>query len=139
MKIKPTMMLLAMLAGWINRQQQEAINYLLEENRILKELLTLSLVGTILGLGVGVLLSRLALGSTGFFQFDTSLLLNEPVLVTIESLLISIIVGILLPILCYFGYNLFFSTKNLTLNPAYSFFFLASIFLPRNNFSTIEA
>ena len=31
------MMLLAMLAGWINRQQQEAINYLLEENRILKE------------------------------------------------------------------------------------------------------
>jgi len=26
-----------MLAGWINRQQQEAINYLLEENRILKD------------------------------------------------------------------------------------------------------
>ena len=30
-------MLLMMVAGWINRQQQEAINYLLEENRILEE------------------------------------------------------------------------------------------------------
>ena len=30
-------MLLMMLAGWINRQQQEAINYLLEENRILND------------------------------------------------------------------------------------------------------
>ena len=37
MKTKPYTMLLMMLAGWINRQQQEAINYLLEENRILKE------------------------------------------------------------------------------------------------------
>jgi hypothetical protein len=37
MTIKPTMMLLAMLAGWINRQQQEAMEYLKEENSILKE------------------------------------------------------------------------------------------------------
>ena len=37
MKIKPNIILLSMLAGWINRQQQEAINYLLEENRILKD------------------------------------------------------------------------------------------------------
>ena len=36
MTIKPTMMLLAMLAGWLNRQQQEAINFLMEENKILK-------------------------------------------------------------------------------------------------------
>ena len=37
MKIKPTTILLTMLAGWINRQQQDVINYLLEENQILKE------------------------------------------------------------------------------------------------------
>ncbi len=37
MKTKPYTMLLMMVAGWINRQQEEAINYLLEENRILKE------------------------------------------------------------------------------------------------------
>ncbi len=37
MKIKRYQMLLMMLAGWINRRQQEAIHYLIEENRILKE------------------------------------------------------------------------------------------------------
>ena len=36
MKTKPYTMLLMMLAGWINRQQQDAINYLMEENKILK-------------------------------------------------------------------------------------------------------
>jgi len=36
MKTKPWMMLLAMLAGWINQKQQEAIAYLKEENNILK-------------------------------------------------------------------------------------------------------
>jgi putative transposase len=36
MGIKPYTMLLMMLAGWVNRQQQEAINFLMEENRILK-------------------------------------------------------------------------------------------------------
>lgn len=33
---KPHTILLIMLAGWINRHQQDAINYLLEENKILK-------------------------------------------------------------------------------------------------------
>ena len=37
MKTKPYTMLLMMLAGWINRQQQEAIEYLKEENKILKQ------------------------------------------------------------------------------------------------------
>ena len=37
MKTKPMTMLLAMLAGWINRQQQEVIEYLKAENGILKE------------------------------------------------------------------------------------------------------
>ena len=37
MKTKPMTVLLAMLAGWINRQQQEVIEYLKAENSILKE------------------------------------------------------------------------------------------------------
>lgn len=37
MATKPMTMLLMMLAGWINRQQQEAIEYLKAENAILKE------------------------------------------------------------------------------------------------------
>ncbi|MHA1929605.1 MAG: ABC transporter permease [Candidatus Thorarchaeota archaeon] len=81
------------------------------ENIILKELFKLSIVGTILGVGVGILLSRIALGSVGFFQFDINLILNEPMLITMESLLISVFVGIFLPLLCYIGYNFFFSTK----------------------------
>lgn len=37
MKIKPKAIILAMLAGWINRHQTEVIEYLLEENKILRE------------------------------------------------------------------------------------------------------
>ena len=34
MKTKPMVMLLTMLAGWMNRQQQEIIEYLIAENGI---------------------------------------------------------------------------------------------------------
>ena len=37
MQTKPLTILLAMLAGWINSQQQEMIEYLKEENKILRE------------------------------------------------------------------------------------------------------
>ena len=37
MKMKPIEMLLIMLAGWLNRHQQDVIEYLREENRILRE------------------------------------------------------------------------------------------------------
>jgi hypothetical protein len=37
MKVKPMGMLLMMLAGWINRHQQDVITYLKEEDKILRE------------------------------------------------------------------------------------------------------
>ncbi|OHB54173.1 MAG: hypothetical protein A2Y12_16995 [Planctomycetes bacterium GWF2_42_9] len=37
MKIRPWTMILTMLAGWINQQQQDVIEYLKTENAILKE------------------------------------------------------------------------------------------------------
>ena len=37
MNTKPWMMLVSMIAGWINRQQQEALEYLKEENSILRD------------------------------------------------------------------------------------------------------
>ena len=37
MKIKPIEMLLVMLAGWMNRHQQDVIEYLRQENKILRE------------------------------------------------------------------------------------------------------
>jgi hypothetical protein len=37
MKVKPMGMLLMMLAGWVNRHQQDVIEYLKEENKVLRE------------------------------------------------------------------------------------------------------
>jgi hypothetical protein len=37
MKVKPMSMLLMMLAGWLNRHQQDVIEYLREENDVLRE------------------------------------------------------------------------------------------------------
>ena len=37
MKNKPMVMLLTMIAGWMNRQQQEIIEYVMAENGILRE------------------------------------------------------------------------------------------------------
>ena len=37
MKVKPMGMLLVMLAGWLNRHQQDVIECLKEENKILRE------------------------------------------------------------------------------------------------------
>lgn len=41
MKIKPMAIILTMFTGWINRRQrqQQAIEYLKEENKILKEVI----------------------------------------------------------------------------------------------------
>ena len=35
--LKPWLLLLLILAGWINRHQQDAIEYLLTENQVLRE------------------------------------------------------------------------------------------------------
>ena len=37
MKTRPWTMLLVMMAGWLNRHQQDVIEYLREENKILRE------------------------------------------------------------------------------------------------------
>ena len=38
--IQPFHLLVIALAGWLNRQQQVVIDYLIEENRLLKEALS---------------------------------------------------------------------------------------------------
>lgn len=37
MRMKPFTILVAMVAGWLNQQQQEAIEYLKAENEILRD------------------------------------------------------------------------------------------------------
>ncbi len=36
--LQPLQLLLMMFSGWVNRHQQKVIEYLIEENRVLKEL-----------------------------------------------------------------------------------------------------
>ena len=75
---------------------------------ILKELGILSAVGALLGLFLGILLSRIALSSTGYFVFEPGLLLSEPLLITLESFLLSGLVGLLIPFFTVGGYFLIF-------------------------------
>jgi hypothetical protein len=37
-RFQPLHLLLMMFSGWVNQRQQKVIEYLLEENRVLKEL-----------------------------------------------------------------------------------------------------
>jgi len=63
------------------------------------------------GLLLGLLVSRIALGATGFFQFDASLMISEPWLITLESIILALVTGTLLPVLTLIAYRLVYSTK----------------------------
>jgi ABC-type antimicrobial peptide transport system permease subunit len=76
-----------------------------------REILVLSILSCILGIVFGFGVSRVALAATGYFQFDFSLMLSEPFLVSIESFIISIVAGIALPLLALGSYRIVYSTK----------------------------
>lgn len=78
---------------------------------IIREILILSASGTILGLGLGVLLSRIALSAVGYFQFIPDLFFSEPFLITLESLILTAVVGIVLPMLTLGGYFVIYAIK----------------------------
>ena len=62
--LQPWLLLLAILAGWINRQQQEVIEYLRTENQVLKEKLDNHQIdaGAEVGCGAGEVQCRERLG-----------------------------------------------------------------------------
>ncbi|MBD3157969.1 MAG: FtsX-like permease family protein [Candidatus Lokiarchaeota archaeon] len=74
------------------------------EMAIVMEISLLSVVGTVMGLFLGVLLSRFALSSTGYLQFDFSLFFTEPFLISLGSFFLSLIVGLLVPLFTISGY-----------------------------------
>jgi len=76
-----------------------------------REIFILSLLACIAGIPVGLLLSRVAISSTGFFTFNAALFFSEPMLISLDSLIISIVVAILLPLLTLGGYRAVYSTK----------------------------
>ena len=76
-----------------------------------REVFILSIFSCFIGIPLGLLLSRVAIMSTGFFSFNPSLLFTEPILISLESLIISGIVTVALPMLTLGGYRVVYSTK----------------------------
>ncbi|NHI89113.1 MAG: ABC transporter permease [Candidatus Thorarchaeota archaeon] len=76
-----------------------------------REIVILSILSCLVGIVIGVLVSRIAIASTGFFRFDFRLMISEPFLVSLQSLIMSAAVGIALPLITLGGYRLIYSTK----------------------------
>ena len=76
-----------------------------------RETVGLSILSSLVGLGVGAIVSRVAMTATGFFEFDFSLLWTEPFLITIESIALSLVFGAGLPIITFIIYRSIYSTR----------------------------
>jgi len=76
-----------------------------------REVFILSILSCFVGIPLGLLLSRIAISATGFFTFNLSLVLSEPMLISVDSLIISAIVTIALPMLTLGAYRAIYSTK----------------------------
>lgn len=81
------------------------------EKVVTREVFTLSIISCFVGIPLGLLLSRVAISATGFFAFNPALVFSEPILISLDSLLISAIVTIALPLITLGGYRAVYSTK----------------------------
>jgi uncharacterized membrane protein len=81
------------------------------DSAMTREILMLSAVSCVAGIPLGTLFSRIALTATGYFRFDVSKLYTEPFLVSLESVMISAVVGIALPMVALMCYRAVYSTK----------------------------
>ncbi len=81
------------------------------EKATTREIFILSILSCFIGIPLGLLLSRVAIAATGFFTFNPALFFSEPVLISLDSLLISGIVTIAIPMLTLGGYRAIYSTK----------------------------
>ena len=81
------------------------------EKIVTREILELSIVSCLLGIPLGLLFSRVAISATSFFAFDMNLFFSEPMLISLDSLIIAALVGLALPMLTLGGYRAVYSTK----------------------------
>jgi hypothetical protein len=65
------------------------------------EVISTSLIALPLGLLFGILISRMGMCATGFFQFDFSILFSQPLLISIEALVYTLVIGFGAPILFF--------------------------------------
>ncbi|NHJ14616.1 MAG: ABC transporter permease [Candidatus Thorarchaeota archaeon] len=81
-------------------------------NRIVnREIIVLSFVTCLVGLASGVIVSRFAMASSGYFVIDLSKMWSEPLLISLDSLVVSLIGGLLLPIAALLLYRKYYSTR----------------------------
>jgi len=76
---------------------------------LFKEILFLGMIGCVVGLVFGVLISRVALMSTELFSFQPDLFWSEPFLISMDSIILSLLIGILTPIIA-FGFSISFDS-----------------------------
>ncbi|MHA1771940.1 MAG: FtsX-like permease family protein [Candidatus Thorarchaeota archaeon] len=76
-----------------------------------KEIMGLSVIAGVGGLGIGVILSRFGLISQGFLTYDPSLLASTPLLISIDSLILSLFLTMLLSFLGITGYLVVLAPK----------------------------
>jgi len=81
------------------------------EKATTREIFILAILSCFIGIPLGLLLSRVAMAATGFFIFNPALFFSEPILISLDSLLISAVVTIALPMLTLGGYRAVYSTK----------------------------
>lgn len=81
------------------------------DSAVNREVLILSIASCMAGIPLGTLFSRIAMSASGYFRFNLSKVLTEPFLVSFESVLISAVVGIALPMITLVGYRAMYSTK----------------------------
>jgi ABC-type lipoprotein release transport system permease subunit len=76
-----------------------------------REIALIALASCLLGPLLGIFGSRIAIASTGFFRFDFTLAFTEPFLITMESILLALAIGFLLPVFTLVGYRAIYSTR----------------------------
>ena len=62
------------------------------------EIITMAVLAILPGFAAGVVVSRFAIASDGFFIFDFPRVLTEPLLISLDCLLYSVIIGAILPL-----------------------------------------
>ncbi|MFX1602545.1 MAG: FtsX-like permease family protein [Promethearchaeota archaeon] len=108
-------MLLALMVTRYNfEERHEEIRILLSRGasgfqayrKVLGEIVAFSLIGSGLAILLGGLVSRIAAASVGFMEFDLSLFVTEPFLISIESIVLSLVLGAVLPISGFIIYRM---------------------------------